>query len=85
MANPQNPQDPQPAIIEAEADDYAGENDSAIGDDAASATSSLSSTIYKYRLENGRTYQVRPLAFISSNSLQETSFLFLSWRFLLHC
>ncbi len=42
-------------IIEAEADDY--ENDSALGDDATvGSTESISSSILKYRVENGRTY-----------------------------
>lgn len=50
MADPQVPQG-----IEAEADDY-DETDSALGDDTASSTTSLSSTIYKHRYENGRTY-----------------------------
>lgn len=44
-----------PQGIEAEADDYDG-TDSALGDDTASSTASLSSTIYKHRYENGRTY-----------------------------
>jgi SAM-dependent methyltransferase len=49
------PQAPQGLALEAEADDY-DETDSALGDDTASSTTSLSSTIYKHRHENGRTY-----------------------------
>jgi hypothetical protein len=43
------------SALEAEADDY-GENDSALGDEAASSTASICSSIYRYRMENGRTY-----------------------------
>lgn len=38
-----------------EADDY-DDTDSALGEDNASSTTSLSSTIYRHRHENGRTY-----------------------------
>ncbi len=40
--------------IEAEADDY--EYDSGLGEDTASSTTSISSSIMKHREENGRTY-----------------------------
>ncbi|KAM0425327.1 hypothetical protein ACHAPT_009383 [Fusarium lateritium] len=42
--------------IEAEEPQDVGDNDSALGDDAASSTASLRSSILQYRTENGRTY-----------------------------
>ena len=48
MAEPQN------VGLEAEADDYEG--DEALGGSIASSTTSINSTIMKYREENGRTY-----------------------------
>lgn len=53
---------PAPAALEAEEDDW--ENDSAVGESIASSTTSLNSSIMKYREENGRTYhayKVSPL------------------------
>lgn len=51
MAEPQS----GAAVIDAEADDYA--TDSAIGaEDISNSTTSISSSILKYREENGRTY-----------------------------
>ncbi|RDW56506.1 S-adenosyl-L-methionine-dependent methyltransferase-19 [Coleophoma crateriformis] len=44
----------QNVVIEAEADDY--ENDSGIEGSIATSTSSITSSIMKYRVENGRTY-----------------------------
>jgi len=48
--------EPQNAGIEAENDDY--ERDSALGDDeeVANSTASITSSILRYREENGRTY-----------------------------
>jgi hypothetical protein len=47
--------DPAPvAIHEAEPDDY--EYDSGVGGSIVSSTTSISSSILKYREENGRTY-----------------------------
>jgi hypothetical protein len=50
------PAHPPAATLEPEADDW--DNDSAFDDegDLASSTTSLTSTILKYREENGRTY-----------------------------
>lgn len=57
--------DPQTAHLEPEADDY--ENDSTLGDDeAASSTVSISSSILKYREENGRTYHAYKVREINS-------------------
>ncbi|KAM6524610.1 hypothetical protein FALCPG4_010219 [Fusarium falciforme] len=42
--------------IEAEEHEEIGDNDSALGDDAASSTASMRSSILQYRTENGRTY-----------------------------
>lgn len=38
------------------ADDNFDDNDSAIGEDSLSSTASIASSIYKFRMENGRTY-----------------------------
>lgn len=52
-ASPRSPIEAQ-AAIEAEEDDY---NDSAYdGDTLASSTTSIGSSVLKYREENGRTY-----------------------------
>jgi SAM-dependent methyltransferase len=46
-----------PGVIEAEADDYVDDSDSAFGGATiASSTTSVTSTIMRYRVENGRTY-----------------------------
>ncbi|KAL2682431.1 hypothetical protein Neosp_006882 [[Neocosmospora] mangrovei] len=42
--------------IEAEEHEEIDDNDSALGDDAASSTASMRSSILQYRTENGRTY-----------------------------
>jgi hypothetical protein len=48
-------EEPPNVGLEAEADDY--ENDSALeGENIASSTTSINSSITKYREENGRTY-----------------------------
>ena len=47
--------EPQIFGLEAEADDY--ESDSAFGEESiASSTTSINSSIMRYRTENGRTY-----------------------------
>jgi len=50
--------DPVPAHLglEAEADDYDNDGDSAMGTAILSSTTSINSSIMKYREENGRTY-----------------------------
>jgi hypothetical protein len=55
IADPAQPQ-PQAAALEAEADDW--DNDSALHDGGglASSTTSLTDSILKFRVENGRTY-----------------------------
>ncbi|KAH6672371.1 S-adenosyl-L-methionine-dependent methyltransferase [Halenospora varia] len=60
MCNPDAPPSTVPAIapataLEAEADDH-HDTDSALGDSIASSTTSIGSSILKYREENGRTY-----------------------------
>jgi len=62
---------PQLAGIEAENDDYEG--DSALGDDEelANSTASISSSILRYREENGRTYhayKVRDAPILTRNA-----------------
>ena len=60
--------DPQNVGLEAEADDY--EADSAFGQSIASSTTSINSSIMKYRFENGRTYhayKVSPNLIIVTN------------------
>lgn len=59
MAEPQTTSSPAspavPSSLEAEADGWAG--DSSIGeDDLASSKASITSSIQRYREENGRTY-----------------------------
>ena len=56
VAEPAQPAQPQAAALEPEADDW--DKDSAFGGegDLANSTTSLTSTILKYREENGRTY-----------------------------
>ncbi|KAJ4247110.1 hypothetical protein NW762_013248 [Fusarium torreyae] len=51
----QAPTTDQAEPLEAEGDDIR-DDDSAIGDDAASSTASINSSILQYRTENGRTY-----------------------------
>jgi hypothetical protein len=75
MAEPQATETPAtapaatsaPSGLEAEADDWAG--NSAIGEeDIASSTVSISSSIMRYREENGRTYHAyKVILLISSN------------------
>ncbi|KAF7558837.1 hypothetical protein G7046_g5334 [Stylonectria norvegica] len=45
-----------PPLATDDADDGFSDDDSALGDDAASSTASLRSSILQYRQENGRTY-----------------------------
>ena len=60
MAEPQA--EPQNVDLEAEADDY--ENDSALGGESiASSTTSINSSIMKYREENGRTYHAYKVSY----------------------
>lgn len=42
--------------LEAEADDYDNDGDSAMGTGILSSTTSINSSIMRYREENGRTY-----------------------------
>ncbi|KLP14713.1 methyltransferase [Fusarium fujikuroi] len=44
------------SALQAESEQDFPDNDSAIGDDAASSTASINSSIMAYRTENGRTY-----------------------------
>lgn len=59
MAEPQvptvEPQDAPVASLEPEADDW-NDAESALGESLASSTTSMNSSILKYREENGRTY-----------------------------
>ncbi len=50
-----------PAGVDAENDEYAA--DSVFGDDVASSTASVASSIFKYRQENGRTYHAYKVYF----------------------
>jgi hypothetical protein len=60
MAEPQA--EPQNVDLAAEADDY--ENDSALGGESiASSTTSINSSIMKYREENGRTYHAYKVSY----------------------
>jgi hypothetical protein len=60
MAEPQA--EPQNVDLDAEADDY--ENDSALGGESiASSTTSINSSIRKYREENGRTYHAYKVSY----------------------
>jgi hypothetical protein len=62
------PASPAPGGLEAEADDWAG--DSAIGEeDIASSTVSISSSIMRYREENGRTYHAYKVILLTSCNL----------------
>jgi hypothetical protein len=61
------PAPPAPDGLEAKADDWAG--DSAIGEDIASSTVSISSSIMRYREENGRTYHAYKVILLTSCNL----------------
>jgi hypothetical protein len=76
MAEPQATETPAtapaatsaPGGLEAEADDWAG--DSAVGEeDIASSTVSISSSIMRYREENGRTYHAYKVILLTSSNL----------------
>ena len=55
--------EPQTAALEAEADDY--DNDSSLGDEApTSSTTSISSSILNYREESGRMYHAYKVSVI---------------------
>lgn len=57
-----------PGGLEAEADDWAG--DSSFGDDdTASSTMSISSSIMRYREENGRTYHAYKVILLTGSNL----------------
>jgi hypothetical protein len=57
-----------PGGLEAEADDWAG--DSAVGEeDIATSTVSISSSIMRYREENGRTYHAYKVILLTSSNL----------------
>lgn len=62
----------QPIAVEA-AQDAEDDNDSALGDDAASSTASLQSSIMQYRQENGRTYHAfkEQLGYVLPNDASE--------------
>ncbi len=58
--------EPHPAALEAEGDDY-GDNDSAVGvESLVSSTTSIGSSILKYRKEHGRTYNAYKVCISSS-------------------
>ena len=57
-----------PGDLEAEADDWEG--DSAVGEeDIATSTASISSSIMRYRLENGRTYHAYKVILLAGFNL----------------
>jgi hypothetical protein len=60
---------PTPALaLEAEADDWAG--DSAVGEeDQVGSTTSIGSSILKYRQENGRTYHAYKVILLVDSKL----------------
>src|SRR5271169_4868279 len=68
MAEPQATETSAPGDLEAESDDWAG--DSALGEeDIATSTASISSSIMRYRLENGRTYHAYKVILLTGSHL----------------
>ena len=62
----------EPGQIEADDENDLNDTDSSLGDDATSSTASISSSILKYREENGRTYHAyKDGIYVIPNDAQE--------------
>lgn len=69
---PTLPEEPGQIEADDEIEDSLNDNDSSLGDDAASSTASISSSILKYREENGRTYHAyKDGKYVIPNDMQE--------------